>query len=62
MEANVHSTMLLEAGQPFDYAQVRELAEPKPPEAPALVFSGKPDLKIYDGLLTVSLAGSGVCG
>ena len=41
--------------------RVRELAEPKPPEAPALVLSSKPDLKIYDGLLTVSLAGSGVC-
>ena len=63
MEANVDSalSLLLEAGQPFDYAEVRELAEPKPPEAPALVLSGKPDLKIYDGLLTVSLAGLGVC-
>ena len=64
MEASVDSalSLLLEAGQPFDYGEVRELAEPKPPEAPALVLSGKPDLKIYDGLLTVSLAGSGVCG
>ena len=64
MEANVDSalSLLLETGQPFDYAEVRELAEPKVPEAPALVLSGKPDLKIYDGLLTVSLAGSGVCG
>ena len=63
MEANVDSalSLLLEDGQPFDYAEVRELAEPKPPEAPALVLSGKPDLKIYDRLLTVSLAGSGVC-
>ena len=47
---------------PFDYPEVRELAEPKPPEAPALVLSGKPDLKVYDGLLTLSLAGLGVCG
>ena len=39
-----------------------ERAEPKPPEAPALVLSGKPDLKIYDRLLTVSLAAVGVCG
>ena len=64
MEANVDSalSLLLEAGQPFDYAEVRDLAEPKPPQAPALVLSGKPDLKIYDRPLTVSLAGSGVCG
>ena len=43
------------------YSEVRELAEPKPPQAPALVLSGKPDLKIYDGLLTVRLATAGVC-
>ena len=63
IEATVDSALSLplEAGQPFDYAEVRELAEPKPPQAPALVLSGKPDLKIYDGLLTVSLAGSRVC-
>ena len=63
MEANVDSalSLLLETGQPFDYGEVRELSEPKPPEAPALVLSGKPDLKIYDGLLTVSLATAGVC-
>ena len=64
MEANVDSalSLLLETGQPFDYAEVRELAEPKVPEAPALVLTGKPDLKIYDGLLVGSLAGAGVCG
>ena len=64
MEANVDSalSLLLETGQPFDCAEVRDLAELKPPEAPALVLSGKPDLKIYDRLLTVSLVGSGVCG
>ena len=64
MEANVDSalSLLLEAGQPFDYAEVRELAEPRPPEAPALRLSGKPDLKIYDGLLTITMAGSGMCG
>ena len=64
MEVNVDSAKggLLEAGQPFDYAEVWELAEPKPPEAPVLALSGKPDLNIYDGPVTVSLAGSGVCG
>ena len=64
MEANVDRvlSLLLGAGQPFDYAEVRELAEPKPPEGPALVLSGKPDLKIYDGLLTVNMAGSAMCG
>ena len=64
MEATVDSalSLLLEAGQPFDYAEVRDLAEPKVPEAPALTLSGQPDLKIYDRLLTVSLATVGVCG
>ncbi len=69
MEATVESALdlLLEAGEPFDYAAVRALAEPKPPQAPLLSLSGKPDLKIYDRLLTGSLAtGSlataGVCG
>ena len=44
MEATVDSalSLLLEAGQPFDYAAVRDLAEPKVPEAPALTLSGKP--------------------
>ena len=53
--------MLREAGEPFDYAEVRDLAESKPPEAPALVWSGQPDLKVYDRLLTGSLAAAGVC-
>ena len=63
MEADVDSalSLLLETGQSFDYAEVRELAEPKPPEAPVLVLSGTPNLKIYDGPLTVSM-GAGVCG
>ena len=55
-------SLLLEAGQPFDYAQVRDLAEPKVPEAPVLTLSGQPDLKIYDGLLTSSMAVAAVCG
>ena len=47
MEATVDSalSLLLEAGEPFDYAVVRDLAEPKPPQAPALTLAGKPDLK-----------------
>ena len=63
MEATVDSalSLLLEAGQPFDYSEVRDLAEPKVPEAPLLTLSGQPDLKIYDRLLTVSLAAAGVC-
>ena len=63
MEATVDSalSLLLEAGEPFDYAEVRDLAEPKVPEAPLLVWSGQPDLKVYDHLLTVSLAAAGVC-
>ena len=62
MEATVDSalSLLLEAGDPFDYAAVRDLAEPKPPEA--LTQVGRPDLKVYDSLLTVSLARAGVCG
>ena len=63
MEATVDSalSLLLEAGESFDYAEVRDLPEPKPPEAPALTLSGQPDLKIYDRLLTGSLATAGVC-
>ena len=39
MEANVDSalSLLLETGKPFDYAAVRDLAEPRPPEAPVLI-------------------------
>ena len=64
MEATVDSALdlLMEAGQCFDYAVVRELAEPKPPEAPLLTLASQPDLKIYDRLLTGSLAAVGVCG
>ena len=64
MEANVDSalSLLLETGKPFDYAAVRDLAEPRPPEAPVLMLSGKPDLKIYDRLLTGSLVEAEVCG
>ena len=63
MEATVDSalSLLLETGDPFDYALVRDLAEPKPPEAPALTLAGRPDLKVYDRLLTSTLAATGVC-
>ena len=40
---------------------MRDLAEPKVPEAPVLTRSGKLDLKIYDRLLTVSLVAAGAC-
>ena len=48
MEATVDSALalLLETGRPFDYAEVRDLAETKPPEAPTLLLAGRPDLKI----------------
>ena len=68
MEATVEATvdsalaLLLETGRPFDYAEVRDLAEPKPPEAPALTLTGLPDLKVYDSLLRVNPAVGGVCG
>ena len=63
MEATVDSalSLLLEAGEPFDYAEVRDLAEPKVPEATLLTLSGKPNLKVYDRLLTGSLVAAGVC-
>ena len=61
MEATVDSalSLLLETGRPFDYTEVRDLAEPKPPEAPALTLAGQPDLKIYDSLLTADPAVAG---
>ena len=64
METTVDSALalLLETGRPFDYAEVRDLAEPKAPEAPSLSLVGQPDLKVYDSLLRVNLAAVGVCG
>ena len=43
MEATVDSalSLLLEAGQPFDYGEMRDLAEPKVPVAPVLTLSGQ---------------------
>ena len=53
MESTVDSvlTLLLEAGEPFDYGMVRELASQTPPRAPALSLPGIPDLRVCDGLL-----------
>ena len=53
MESTVDSalSLLLEAGKPFDYATVKELANPAPPRAPVLTLSGMPDLRVYDSLL-----------
>ena len=63
MEATVDNALalLLETGRPFDCAEVRDLAEPKPPEAPVLRLAGQPDLKVYDSLITADLAAAGVC-
>ena len=62
MESTVDSALalLLEAGAPFDYGAVRELANPAPPEAPMLTLAGAPDLKVYDSLLTGSRLLAGV--
>ena len=53
MESMVDSALalLLEAGDPFDYAAVRELASPTPLRTPALSVPGTPDLRVYDSLL-----------
>ena len=53
MESTVDSALalLLETGQPFDYATVKELANPAPPRGPALSLSGVPNLRVYDSLL-----------
>ena len=48
MESTVDSALalLLEAGDPFDYATVKELANPAPPRAPVLNLPGIPDLRV----------------
>ena len=62
MEATVDSalSLLLEAGESFDYAEVRGPGRAQGARSSA-ADSGpaKPDLKIYDRLLTVSLVGGG---
>ena len=54
--------LLLEMGQPFDYAAVRELATPAVPLAPTLTLAAGPDLQVYDRLLTGSLLAAEVAG
>jgi hypothetical protein len=53
MESEVDRALalLLQAGSPFDYPTVRELAAPASPQVPHLTSPGVPDLKVYDGLL-----------
>ena len=53
MESTVDSALalLLEAGDPFDYGAVKELANPALPRAPVLSLPGMPDLRVYDSLL-----------
>ena len=53
MEVTVDSALalLMETGDPFDYAMVKELAHPAPPLVPVLRVPGMPDLKVYDSLL-----------
>jgi hypothetical protein len=46
---------LMAAGEPFDYAAVRERAAPVRPEIPALPAAREPDFAVYDGLLTTGL-------
>ena len=43
--------LLLEAGEPFDYGTVKELANPAPPRASVLSLPGMADLRVYDSLL-----------
>ena len=53
MESTVDSALalLLEAGDPFDYGALKELANPTPPLAPVLSLPSMPDLRVYDSLL-----------
>ena len=62
MEATVDDALalLLEMGQPFDYAAVREFASPAKPQAPSLTLAAGPDLQVYDCLLNGSLLASEV--
>lgn len=42
--------LLLEAGEPFDYAAVKAIAEPEPVRVPAVTIP-RPDLAVYDAML-----------
>lgn len=46
--------LLLEAGEPFDYASVRAIAAPEPVAVPELSI-GRPDLAVYDAMLETTL-------
>ena len=54
MESEVERTLcsLLEEGQSFDYARVRELTAPPKLEIPKIPVPVVPDLAIYDQLLS----------
>ena len=56
------ATLILSVDWGLDYTEVRDLAEPKAPEAPLLTVRMAPDLKVNDRLLTGNLAVAGVCG
>jgi len=42
---------LLDRGEPFDYAMLRDLAAPERPSVPVLMTPALPDLRVYDALL-----------
>ena len=58
LEAPVERALaaLLEAGEPFDYATVRERVAPIRPEIPMLPVPREPDFAVYDALLTTQVA------
>ena len=57
MESEVDRALglLLEAGTPFDYAAVRKLAAPAPPQVPELALPSVVDLRVYDRLLAAGV-------
>jgi hypothetical protein len=57
MEATVEEALrqALDRGAPFDYAAVRELADPVRPKIPELATPVEPDLSVYDAFLGEAL-------
>ena len=53
MESKVDRALsrLLESGLSFDYAMVRRMSVPDPPQVPELKLPGTVDLGVYDRLL-----------
>ncbi len=53
MESSVEAALriLLDRGDRFDYAAVRDLAAPVTPTVPELATPEVPDLSVYDALL-----------